>query len=72
MMQQVLSMSRLGGAGAVAQLVSDVPLQSVEVTHTKTYSENMGHIMSKINGQSGHIFGPIRHISIEHYSRLKF
>lgn len=28
-------MSRLGGAGAVAQLVSDVPLQSVEVTYTK-------------------------------------
>nr|XP_043635677.1 transcription factor UNE12-like [Erigeron canadensis] len=27
---KVLSMSRLGGAGAVAQLVSDVPLQSVE------------------------------------------
>lgn len=30
--QQVLSMSRLGGAGAVAQLVTDIPLQSVEVT----------------------------------------
>lgn len=28
---QVLSMSRLGGAGAVAQLVADIPLQSVEV-----------------------------------------
>ena len=28
---QVLSMSRLGGAGAVAQLVSDVPLSAVEV-----------------------------------------
>jgi hypothetical protein len=28
---QVLSMSRLGGAGAVAQLVADIPL-SVKVT----------------------------------------
>lgn len=28
---QVLSMSRLGGAGAVAQLVADIPLPSVEV-----------------------------------------
>lgn len=27
---KVLSMSRLGGAGAVAQLVTDIPLQSVE------------------------------------------
>lgn len=28
---QVLSMSRLGGAGAVAPLVTDIPLSSVEV-----------------------------------------
>lgn len=28
---QVLSMSRLGGAGAVAQLVADVPPSSAEV-----------------------------------------
>lgn len=31
---KVLSMSRLGGAGAVAQLVADIPLQSVEVITT--------------------------------------
>lgn len=30
-LKQVLSMSRLGGAGAVAQLVADVPLSAVEV-----------------------------------------
>lgn len=30
-LKQVLSMSRLGGAGAVAPLVTDIPLQSVEV-----------------------------------------
>lgn len=29
-------MSRLGGAGAVAQLVADIPLQSVEV-FTRNY-----------------------------------
>jgi len=29
---QVLSMSRLGGAGAVAQLVADVPPSSIEVS----------------------------------------
>ena len=28
-------MSRLGGAGAVAQLVADVPISSVEVTNWK-------------------------------------
>jgi hypothetical protein len=28
-------MSRLGGAGAVAQLVADVPLSSVEVANFK-------------------------------------
>lgn len=28
---QVLSMSRLGGAGAVAPLVTDIPISSVEV-----------------------------------------
>jgi len=33
---QVLSMSRLGGAGAVAQLVSDIPL-SVKVKTQKKY-----------------------------------
>ena len=33
---QVLSMSRLGGAGAVAQLVADIPL-SVKVTLTRIY-----------------------------------
>lgn len=32
--KQVLSMSRLGGAGAVAQLVADVPLSAVEVINT--------------------------------------
>jgi hypothetical protein len=31
MLNQVLSMSRLGAAGAVAQLVADVPLSSVQV-----------------------------------------
>lgn len=31
--EQVLSMSRLGGAGAVAQLVADVPLSAVEVVN---------------------------------------
>lgn len=30
-------MSRLGGAGAVAQLVADIPLSSVEVTETMIY-----------------------------------
>lgn len=30
-LKQVLSMSRLGAAGAVAQLVADVPLSSIEV-----------------------------------------
>ena len=42
---QVLSMSRLGGAGAVAPLVTDIPISSVEVitngldtnTHTHTH-----------------------------------
>ena len=34
MLKQVLSMSRLGGAGAVAQLVADVPLSSVEVPYS--------------------------------------
>jgi len=28
-------MSRLGGAGAVAQLVADVPLSAVEVMNTR-------------------------------------
>lgn len=32
---KVLSMSRLGGAGAVAQLVADVPLSAVEVMNTR-------------------------------------
>ncbi|KAK1379931.1 Transcription factor UNE12 [Heracleum sosnowskyi] len=36
---KVLSMSRLGGAGAVAQLVSDVPLQSVERGMTENGSD---------------------------------
>lgn len=35
MLKQVLSMSRLGGAGAVAQLVADVPLSAVEVVKPK-------------------------------------
>lgn len=36
---KVLSMSRLGGAGAVAQLVADVPLQSVEGGMTENGSD---------------------------------
>ena len=34
---QVLSMSRLGGAGAVAPLVTDIPLSSVEVIKMNMY-----------------------------------
>lgn len=37
---QVLSMSRLGGAGAVAQLVADVPVSAVEVI-TKIKTSNI-------------------------------
>lgn len=36
--KQVLSMSRLGGAGAVAQLVADVPLSAVEVINTNRWN----------------------------------
>jgi hypothetical protein len=36
MLKQVLSMSRLGGAGAVAQLVADVPVSAVEVIIIQT------------------------------------
>ncbi|KAL8121816.1 hypothetical protein AgCh_018525 [Apium graveolens] len=44
---KVLSMSRLGGAGAVAQLVSDGPLQSVEVTF-KFLITSSDHIFSAL------------------------
>lgn len=35
---QVLSMSRLGGAGAVAPLVTDIPLSSVEVLNKYVFT----------------------------------
>lgn len=37
LLSQVLSMSRLGGAGAVAQLVADIPLPAVEVTWERNF-----------------------------------
>ena len=45
--KQVLSMSRLGGAGAVAQLVADVPLTAVEVMNlTQDYLQKCNLFLS--------------------------
>ena len=38
---QVLSMSRLGGAGAVAPLVTDIPISSIEVTRCLNCCEKL-------------------------------
>ncbi|OIT29022.1 transcription factor une12 [Nicotiana attenuata] len=48
---KVLSMSRLGGASAVAQLVADIPLQSVETSLSRQYfsgeSRSNQHVWEK-------------------------
>lgn len=48
-------MSRLGGAGAVAPLVTDIPLSSVEVINMNIYVVFAGFLIIFSRALSGHL-----------------